>query len=132
VKGVALSTTSNWLWNFVIGVHHSYMVVTDEGKLGAKVFFILGATCTASALSAYVFVPETKGLSPRQRACPWNRSIERWRRSVREISSNGYLIIHTPRTWGWRRVLMVRRNNMSKWAASFEGVQVCQIFNHNI
>jgi hypothetical protein len=66
VKGVALSTTSNWLWNFVIGVHHSYMVVTDEGKLGAKVFFILGATCTASALSAYVFAPETKGLSLEQ------------------------------------------------------------------
>jgi hypothetical protein len=42
------------------------MVVTDEGNLGAKVFFILGATCTASALSAYVFVPETKGLSLEQ------------------------------------------------------------------
>lgn len=42
------------------------MVDSDEGNLGAKVFFVWGATCTACVLFAYFFVPETKGLSLEQ------------------------------------------------------------------
>lgn len=65
-KGVALSTASNWLWNFVIGYITPYMVDQDQGNLGAKVFFVWGATCTFCVLFAYFFVPETKGLSLEQ------------------------------------------------------------------
>jgi len=43
-----------------------YMVDIDEGSLGAKVFFVWGATCTACVLFAYFFVPETKSLSLEQ------------------------------------------------------------------
>jgi MFS transporter, SP family, sugar:H+ symporter len=39
-KGVALSTASNWLWNFVLGYVTPYMVDSDQGNLKAKVFFV--------------------------------------------------------------------------------------------
>lgn len=65
-KGVALSTASNWLWNFVIGFITPYMVDEKEGNLKTKVFFVWGTTCTACVFFAYFFVPETKGLSLEQ------------------------------------------------------------------
>ncbi|KAI5777844.1 general substrate transporter [Geopyxis carbonaria] len=65
-KGVALSTASNWLWNFVIGYITPYMVDPGEGDLGAKVFFVWGTTCAVCLIFAYFFVPETKGLSLEQ------------------------------------------------------------------
>lgn len=65
-KGVALSTASNWLWNFVIGYVTPYMVDKDKGDLKSKVFFVWGATCTLCVLFAYFLVPETKGLSLEQ------------------------------------------------------------------
>jgi len=65
-KGVALSTASNWLWNFVIGYITPYMVDEGEGNLRSKVFFVWGTTCTMSLIFAYFFIPETKGLSLEQ------------------------------------------------------------------
>ncbi|KAH9881040.1 hypothetical protein J1614_001533 [Plenodomus biglobosus] len=65
-KGVALSTASNWLWNFVIGYITPYMLDEDKGNLKSKVFFLWGATCTACVIFAYFLVPETKGLSLEQ------------------------------------------------------------------
>ncbi|KAL8821752.1 MAG: hypothetical protein Q9191_007251 [Dirinaria sp. TL-2023a] len=65
-RGVALSTASNWLWNCIITVITPYMVGTDKGNLGAKVFFIWGALCTACFFYAYFLIPETKGLSLEQ------------------------------------------------------------------
>jgi len=65
-KGVALSTASNWLWNFVIGYITPYMVDPDKGDLRSKVFFVWGATCTLCVFFAYFLVPETKGLSLEQ------------------------------------------------------------------
>ncbi|KAG7005267.1 aquaporin-2 [Physcia stellaris] len=65
-RGVALSTASNWLWNCIITVITPYMVGTDKGNLGAKVFFVWGALCTACFVYAYFLVPETKGLSLEQ------------------------------------------------------------------
>ena len=65
-RGVALSTASNWLWNCIITVITPYMVGTDKGNLGAKVFFIWGALCTACFIYAYFLIPETKGLSLEQ------------------------------------------------------------------
>ncbi|KAF3490877.1 uncharacterized protein GIQ15_00394 [Arthroderma uncinatum] len=65
-KGVALSVASNWLWNCVIAVITPYMVDPEKGNMGAKVFFVWGATCTLSMLFAFFYVPETKGLSLEQ------------------------------------------------------------------
>lgn len=65
-KGVALSTASNWFWNFVIGYITPYMVDQNEGNLGAKVFIVWGSTCAACLAFAYFLIPETKGLSLEQ------------------------------------------------------------------
>lgn len=65
-KGVALSTASNWLWNFVIGYITPYMVDSEKGNMKSKVFFVWGATCTLCVVFAYFLVPETKGLSLEQ------------------------------------------------------------------
>lgn len=65
-KGVALSTASNWLWNFVLGYVTPYMVDEDQGNLKAKVFFVWGSCCTACLAFAFFMVPETKGLSLEQ------------------------------------------------------------------
>jgi MFS family permease len=65
-KGVALSTSSNWFWNFIISFITPYLMNKEYGNLKTKVFFIWGSTCTACVLFAYFFVPETKGLSLEQ------------------------------------------------------------------
>jgi sugar porter (SP) family MFS transporter len=65
-RGVALSTASNWLWNCIIAVITPYMVDTDEGNLGAKIFFIWGSLCTLCFLYAYLLIFETKGLTLEQ------------------------------------------------------------------
>ncbi|KAK9244018.1 general substrate transporter [Lipomyces tetrasporus] len=65
-RGVALSTASNWLWNCIISVITPYMVGTDKGNLGARVFFIWGALCTTCFVYAYLLIPETKGLTLEQ------------------------------------------------------------------
>ena len=65
-RGVALSTASNWLWNCIITVITPYMVGTDKGNLGSKVFFIWGALCIVCQVYAYFLVWETKGLTLEQ------------------------------------------------------------------
>ncbi|KAJ5248802.1 hypothetical protein N7468_000253 [Penicillium chermesinum] len=65
-RGVALSTASNWLWNCIIAVITPYMVDTDQGNLGAKVFFIWGSLCTCAFVYTYFLIPETKGLTLEQ------------------------------------------------------------------
>ena len=73
-KAMAMSTASNWLWNFGIGYATPYLVdpsstgvnAVKTANLGVKVFFLWGATCTLSMLFAFFFVPETKGLSLEQ------------------------------------------------------------------
>jgi MFS family permease len=62
-RGIALSTASNWLWNFVIAFVTPYLVDEDKANLKAKVFYIFGATCLISAGFAWLWVYETKGLS---------------------------------------------------------------------
>ena len=65
-KGVALSTASNWFWNAIIGIIIPFMVDHDKGNLGVKVFFVWGSTCAFCAVFAYLFVPETRGLTLEQ------------------------------------------------------------------
>jgi len=65
-RGVGLSTASNWLWNCIIAVITPYMVGTDKGNLGAKVFFIWGSLCALCFVYAYLLIPETKGLTLEQ------------------------------------------------------------------
>ncbi|KXG51101.1 General substrate transporter [Penicillium griseofulvum] len=56
-KGVALSTCSNWLNNFIIGLI-TPPLVQDTGY-GAYVFFAV--FCILAGMWTYFFVPETKG-----------------------------------------------------------------------
>ncbi|KAG0670375.1 hypothetical protein C6P40_004276 [Pichia californica] len=62
-RGVGLSTASNWLWNCIIAVITPYMVGTDKGNLGAKVFFIWGSLCVVCLIYSIFLIPETKGLT---------------------------------------------------------------------
>jgi hypothetical protein len=50
----------------IIAVITPYLVDTKQANLGAKVFFLWGATCTLALLFAFFCVPETKGLSLEQ------------------------------------------------------------------
>ncbi|KAI8625159.1 general substrate transporter [Xylariaceae sp. FL1651] len=65
-RGVALSTASNWLWNFIIGLITPYIVDKDKGNLGAKVFYLWGSLCATAFIYTYFLVPETKGLTLEQ------------------------------------------------------------------
>lgn len=58
-KGVALSTCSNWLNNFIIGLITPPLV--ENTGYGAYVFFAV--FCLASFVWTFFFVPETKGKS---------------------------------------------------------------------
>jgi sugar porter (SP) family MFS transporter len=65
-RGVALSTSSNWLWNTIIAVITPYMVGTDQANLKSSVFFVWGGLCTCAFVYAFFLIPETKGLSLEQ------------------------------------------------------------------
>ncbi|GME34568.1 putative high-affinity glucose protein [Neofusicoccum parvum] len=56
-KGVALSTATVWLCNFIVGVATPPML--EDLGFGTYVFF--GAWCYLAAVWAYFLVPETKG-----------------------------------------------------------------------
>ncbi|KAL1617395.1 hypothetical protein SLS56_011011 [Neofusicoccum ribis] len=65
-KGVAMSTASNWFWNWLLAFITPYIIDEEYGNLGVKVFFIWGSTCTLCGVFAFFMVPETKGLSLEQ------------------------------------------------------------------
>ncbi|KAJ5933988.1 hypothetical protein N7454_006317 [Penicillium verhagenii] len=65
-RGVALSTSSNWLWNCIIAVITPYLVDADKANLGPKVFFLWGSLCFCAFVYTYFLIPETKGLSLEQ------------------------------------------------------------------
>lgn len=67
-KSVALSTASNWLWNFGIAYATPYLVDDTPGSadLKSKVFFIWGGCNFLCFLFAFCFVYETKGLTLEQ------------------------------------------------------------------
>jgi len=65
-RGVALSASSNWLWNCIITVITPYLVNTNKADLKSKVFFVWGSTCILCVIYAYLLVWETKGLTLEQ------------------------------------------------------------------
>jgi len=64
-KSIAISTASNWLFNWAIAYATPYLVDDAPGsaKLGSHVFFIWGGANFLCFFFAYFFVYETKGLS---------------------------------------------------------------------
>ncbi|KAG0195962.1 hypothetical protein BGX33_002300 [Mortierella sp. NVP41] len=65
-RGVALSTASNWFWNFIIGYITPYLVGSQYANMQSSVFFLWGALCAVCIVYAYFLVPETKGLTLEQ------------------------------------------------------------------
>ncbi|KAF8866522.1 general substrate transporter [Acephala macrosclerotiorum] len=59
----ALSTASNWLWNFVISFVTPYLVDEHKANLGPKIFFIFGAAAVGCGVWAYFVVYEASKLS---------------------------------------------------------------------
>jgi len=91
-KGISLSTSSNWLWNFGIGYATPYLVNSGKGNadLQVKVFFIWGTTCLGCLIFTYFCVAETKGLSLEQVDILYQNTTPR--RSVafrRQLQENG-------------------------------------------
>ncbi|KAI9737387.1 MAG: High-affinity glucose transporter rgt2 [Cirrosporium novae-zelandiae] len=64
-KGVSITTSMNWLFNWALAYATPYMVDSGAGNadMGSKVFFIWGGFCCASIAFVYFMIYETKGLS---------------------------------------------------------------------
>lgn len=62
---VAMSTASNWLWNWAIAYATPYLVDPGKGNanLGSKVFFIWGGCNFLCFFFSYFMIYETKGLT---------------------------------------------------------------------
>ncbi|KAL1408989.1 Plasma membrane low glucose sensor [Vanrija albida] len=67
-KGMSLSTSTNWLFNFGIGYATPYLVDSGPGNAGlhTNVFWIWGGCCVIAAVYSYFFVYETAQLSLEQ------------------------------------------------------------------
>ncbi|KAF8926151.1 hypothetical protein BGZ47_002887 [Haplosporangium gracile] len=65
-RGVALSTASNWFWNFIIGYITPFLVDSKHANMQSSVFFLWGTLCALCIVYAYFLVPETKGLTLEQ------------------------------------------------------------------
>ncbi|KAK5162589.1 hypothetical protein LTR16_012217, partial [Cryomyces antarcticus] len=78
----------------IIAVITPYMVGTDKGNLGAKVFWVWGSLCCCCLAYAYFLVPETKGLSLEQvdrmfEECT-PRTSSKWRPHTTYASEMGF------------------------------------------
>ncbi len=60
-----MTTSSNWLFNFILAFVTPYMVDSGPGNagLGVKVFFIWTAFCLLAVVFVWSMIYETKGLS---------------------------------------------------------------------
>ncbi|KAJ5139164.1 General substrate transporter [Penicillium bovifimosum] len=80
-KGVALSTCSNWLNNFIIGLI-TPPLVQDTGH-GAYIFFAV--FCVLAAVWTYFFVPETKGRTLEQMDHVFKDNSSEEERAMRQV-----------------------------------------------
>ena len=59
---VSLAAATQWLFNFVVARATPVMLDT-VGKGGYGTYFIFGSFCFTMVVFAFVFIPETKGIS---------------------------------------------------------------------
>ncbi|KAK5203058.1 Plasma membrane low glucose sensor [Exophiala xenobiotica] len=67
-KALSMTTSSNWLFNFILAFVTPYMADTGPGNagLGVKVFFVWTAFCLMAVVFVWALIYETKGLSLEQ------------------------------------------------------------------
>ena len=58
-RGVAITTTTNWIWNIAVG----QLYPVAQAALGFRIFFVFGAASAALVWWTMYHAPETKGLS---------------------------------------------------------------------
>ena len=58
-RGVAITTTTNWLWNICVG----QLYPPAQAALGFRIFFVFGAASTVLLWWTLRYAPETNGLS---------------------------------------------------------------------
>ncbi|KAG9949566.1 general substrate transporter, partial [Aureobasidium melanogenum] len=65
-KLFALSTGSNWFFNWVVSFSFPYLFNADAAGMGAKIGFLYGALTLCAVVWVYFLLPETSGLSLEQ------------------------------------------------------------------
>ncbi|KAG9958768.1 general substrate transporter, partial [Aureobasidium melanogenum] len=70
-KLFALSTGSNWLFNWVVSFSFPYLFNADAAGMGAKIGFLYGALTLCAVVWVYFLLPETSGLSLEQIQMPF-------------------------------------------------------------
>jgi len=72
-KLMALSTASNWLFNWLVSFTFPYLFDPDGANLGAKIGFIYGALTLAGTIWVFFLLPETSGLTLEQISAQFER-----------------------------------------------------------
>ena len=85
-KGVALTTTTNWLFTLIVG--QFVPVLLDDINFGVFLFF--AACCAVMVVFVYLMVPETKGLSIDQMAALFDRKDDGYGASAPGDPSRDY------------------------------------------
>ena len=110
-KSVAMSTASNWLWNWAIAYATPYMVDSGPGNanLGSKVFFIWGGCNFLCFFFTYFMVYETKGMALEQVDALYEEVQHAWK-------SPGYI----PHEHEFRGELSVHSTNKAEGVSEVE------------
>jgi hypothetical protein len=94
-----MTTSSNWLFNFVLAFVTPYMVDTGPGNdgLGVKVFFVWTAFSLMAVVFVWALIYETKGLSLEQVDELYNHVDKAWKSPAHKRRAS--LVVGSEETW---------------------------------
>jgi len=98
-KALSMTTSSNWLFNFILAFVTPYMVDSGPGNagLGVKVFFVWTAFCLIAVVFVWALIYETKGLSLEQVDELYNLVDKAWKSPA--YKRRGSLAVGSEATW---------------------------------
>lgn len=65
-RGLSITTSSNWLFNWVVTFVTPYLTDPDRANLNSKVFYLWMGFCAVSIVFVFTMIFETKNLSLEQ------------------------------------------------------------------
>lgn len=93
-----MTTSSNWLFNFILAFVTPYMVDSGPGNanLGVKVFFIWTAFCVLAVVFVWALIYETKGLALEEVDVLYTKVSKAWQSPrFRKTAGRGHLELDT-------------------------------------